>query len=157
MDVCSFRSIMFYDQNLKKRKSTIHYFRSMVNCLVWHPESTTTDEWTSSTANYLAVASDWSIVIFDMSELIKEMETESTEDCIEKEDSNEERKLHASWKIVATLNGHIDKVVCLAWSSHCSGHLVSGSYDNVAQVFDLKIYAYILYSNLYQSNSFTII
>ncbi|KAL6431847.1 hypothetical protein ACFW04_007362 [Cataglyphis niger] len=131
-------SINFYDQNLKKHKNTIHYFRYMVNCLVWHPESTTTDEWTSLTANYLAVASDCNIVIFDMSELIKEMQISNIEDCIEKEDSNEERKLHASCKIVATLNGHIDKVVCLAWSPHCSGHLVSGSYDNVAQVWNVK-------------------
>lgn len=123
----------------------------MVNCLVWHPESTTTDEWTSSAANYLAIASDCNIVIFDMSELIKEMQMANIEDCIEEKDSNEERKLHASCKIVATLNGHIDKVVCLAWSPHCSGHLVSGSYDNVAQVFDLKIY--ILYTNLYSQTN----
>lgn len=122
---------MFYDQNLKKRNNTIHILRSMVNCLAWHPESTTTDEWMSSSANYLAVASDWNIIIFDMSELIKEMKM-NTEGCNEeKEDNNDERKLY---KMVATLNGHIDKVVCLAWSPHVSGFLVSGSYDNVAQV-----------------------
>lgn len=130
MDICSFRAIMFYDQKLKKRKNTIHVLRSMVNCLAWHPDSTATDKWTSSTANYLAVASDWNIVVFDMSELIKELKT-STEDYIQEEDSNEERKLH---KMVATLNGHVDKVVCLAWSPHFSGHLVSGSYDHIAQV-----------------------
>lgn len=126
-----FRSIMFYDQNLRKHKNTIHILRSMVNCLAWHPESTTTDDWMSSNANYLAVASDWNIIIFDMSELIKEMKM-NIEDCNEeKEDNNEECKLY---KMVATLNGHIDKVVCLAWNPHVSGFLVSGSYDNVAQV-----------------------
>jgi len=102
----------------------------MVNCLAWHPDSTSTDEWISSSANYLAVAFDSNIIICDMSELIKEIEA-NPEDCNEEEDTNEERKLY---KMVATLNGHIDKVVCLAWSPHVSGYLVSGSYDNVTQV-----------------------
>ncbi|GAB1867613.1 Gem-associated protein 5 [Camponotus japonicus] len=126
-------SIMFYDQKLRKRNSTIHILRSMVNCLAWHPDSTSTDEWISSNANYLAVAFDSNIIICDMSELIKEIEA-NPEDCNE-EDNNEERKLY---KMVATLNGHIDKVVCLAWSPHVSGYLVSGSYDNVAQVWNVE-------------------
>lgn len=101
----------------------------MVNCLAWHPESTMADKWMSPIANYLAVASDsCSIMIFDMSKLIKELEATGTEDIIE---NDQDCTMH---KIVATLNGHSDKVVCLAWSPHFSGHLVSGSYDNIAQV-----------------------
>ncbi|KYM76201.1 Gem-associated protein 5 [Atta colombica] len=126
-------SIMFYDQKLRKRGSSIHILRNVVNCLAWHPESTMADKWMSPIANYLAVASDsCSIMIFDMSKLIKELETTGTEDIIE---NDQNCTMH---KIVATLNGHSDKVVCLAWSPHFSGHLVSGSYDNIAQVWNVE-------------------
>lgn len=122
---------MFYDQKLKKRGNSIHILRTVVNCLAWHPESTMADKWISPIANYLAVASDsCSIMIFDMSKLIKELEVTGIEDIIENEE-DQERPMH---KIVATLNGHIEKVVCLAWSPHFNGHLVSGSYDNIVQV-----------------------
>lgn len=128
---CFLRSIIFYDQKLRKRGNPIHYnARTMVNCLAWHPESTMADKSISPTANYLAVASDsCSIFILDMSKLIKELEVTGAEDVIDNEDDY--RPMH---KIVAKLNGHSQKVVCLAWSPHFSGHLVSGSYDNVAQV-----------------------
>ncbi|XP_029169369.1 gem-associated protein 5-like [Nylanderia fulva] len=58
-------SIMFYDQKLTKQYA-IDILRYMVNCLAWHPESTATDKWKSPAANYLTVASDWTIIIFDM-------------------------------------------------------------------------------------------
>lgn len=120
---------MFYDQKLRKRGNSIHILRNVVNCLAWHPESTMADKWISPIANYLAIASDSSsIMIFDMSKLIKELEATGSEDVIE---NDQERIMH---KLVATLNGHCEKVVCLAWSPHFSGHLVSGSYDNIAQV-----------------------
>ncbi|KYN08591.1 PREDICTED: gem-associated protein 5 [Cyphomyrmex costatus] len=126
-------SIMFYDQKLRKRGNSIHILRNVVNCLAWHPESTMADKWMSPIANYLAVASDsCSIMIFDMSKLIKELEATGMKDVIE---NDQERTMH---KIVATLNGHSDKVVCLAWSPHFSGHLVSGSYDNIAQVWNVE-------------------
>jgi len=63
-----------------------------------------------------------------MSKLIKELEATDTENVTE---NDQERMMH---EIVATLNGHSDKVVCLIWSPHFSGFLVSGSYDNIAQV-----------------------
>lgn len=130
---------MFYDQKLRKRGNSIHILRTTVNCLTWHPESTMADKYTSPNANYLAVASDSSnIMIFDMSKLIKKLEETDTEDVIENEDDQK----HTLHKTVATLNGHSDKVVCLAWSPHFSGHLVSGSYDNIAQV------KYTLYSSV---------
>lgn len=122
---------MFYDQNLRKRGNSIHISRTMVNCLAWHPESTMADKWISPIANYLAVASDsCNIMIFDMTKLIKKLEETGTEDDIGNED-DQECTMH---KLVTTLNGHSEKVVCLAWSPHFSGHLVSGSYDNIAQV-----------------------
>lgn len=122
---------MFYNQNLRKRGNSIHILRTTVNCLAWHPESTMADKSISSIANYLAVASDsCNIMIFDMTKLIKKLEESDIEDVIENED-DQECMMH---KMVATLNGHSEKVVCLAWSPHFSGHLVSGSYDNIAQV-----------------------
>jgi len=60
-----------------------------------------------------------------MSKLIKELEATGTENVIE---NDQERTMH---EIVATLNGHSEKVLCLAWSPHFSEHLVSGSYDNI--------------------------
>ncbi|XP_039310637.1 gem-associated protein 5 isoform X2 [Solenopsis invicta] len=128
-------SIMFYDQKLKKRGTSIHILRTKVNCLVWHPDSTMTDTWKSPFASYLAVASDsYSIMIFDMSKLLKELEVTGIEDVIEN-GNGEHATMH---KLVATLNGHSEKVVCLAWSPHISGHLVSGSYDNIAQVWNVE-------------------
>ncbi|XP_011872793.1 PREDICTED: gem-associated protein 5 isoform X2 [Vollenhovia emeryi] len=129
-------SIIFYDQKLRKRGNSIHFVRTMVNCLTWHPESTMADKSISPNANYLAAAFDsCNIMIFDMSKLIRELETTGTADVIENGDDIEERTMH---KMVATLNGHVDKVVCLAWSPHFSGHLVSGSYDNTAQVWNVE-------------------
>lgn len=92
--------------------------------------------------NYLAVASDSSdIIILDVSDLINSLEEsrDINEECTipktlqitENVDSSKQGNLH---KVVTTLNGHSEKVVCLAWSPHFSGHLVSGSYDHTAQV-----------------------
>ncbi|XP_071629250.1 gem-associated protein 5 [Temnothorax longispinosus] len=129
-------SIIFYDQKLRKRGNSIHILRAMVNCLAWHPESTMADKCMSPIANYLAVASDTcSIMVFDMSKLIKELEATGAEDVIDNDDDSQQRTMH---RMVATLNGHSEKVVCLAWSPHFSGHLVSGSYDNTAQVWNVE-------------------
>ncbi|KAL0127536.1 hypothetical protein PUN28_003065 [Cardiocondyla obscurior] len=126
-------SIMFYDQKLRKRGNSINILRNKVNCLAWHPDSTMADRWMSPMANYLAVASDSkNIMIFDMSNLIKELIVTGSKDVIQDED--EEHTMH---KMIGLLNGHSEKVVCLAWSPHFSGHLVSGSYDNIAQVWNV--------------------
>ncbi|XP_036139651.1 gem-associated protein 5 isoform X2 [Monomorium pharaonis] len=125
-------SIIFYDQMLNKRGNTIHILRTVVNCLAWHPDSTMADEWTSPFANYLAVASDsCSILIYDMSKLLKELKDNGDVT----ENRNDKDAMH---KLVTTLNGHFEKVVCLAWSPHFSGYLVSGSYDNIAQVWNVE-------------------
>lgn len=121
---------MFFDQKFEKCGNTIYILKTIVNCLVWHPESTAADKWESSMKDYLAVASDsTSIMIIDVSDLTKKQK--SMIDPIEDEDGNQQ---HNSHKIITKLNGHSDKVVCLAWSPHFSGHLVSGSYDKIVQV-----------------------
>ncbi|KAL6264530.1 hypothetical protein P5V15_004637 [Pogonomyrmex californicus] len=131
-------SLAFFDQKLRKRGNSIHILRTTVNCLVWHPESTTAEKWTSPYANYLAVASDsCDIIIFDLSKLIIELEKTGTEDLIENEDKEQEKE-RTRHKIVATLTGHSDRVVCLAWNPHFSGLLVSGSYDNTAQIWNVE-------------------
>ncbi|XP_011636844.1 gem-associated protein 5 [Pogonomyrmex barbatus] len=131
-------SLAFFDQKLRKRGNSIHILRTTVNCLVWHPESTTAERWTSPYANYLAVASDsCDIIIFDLSKLIIELEKTGTKDLIENEDKEQEKD-RTSHKIVATLTGHSDRVVCLAWNPHFSGLLVSGSYDNTAQIWNVE-------------------
>ena len=63
--------------------------------------------------NYLAVALNGSaITIFDIPDSdVTAKETEET----------------YSYKIIATLEGHNERVVCLSWSPHMSGYLVSGS------------------------------
>lgn len=129
-----FRSIMFYDKKLKKCGSTVYILKKVINCLVWHPESTAADTWSSPMKDYLAVASDSpSITILDISDLRKTLETqEEVIDSVKmNEEDDQQRNVH---KTVAKLNGHSEKVVCLAWSPHFSGYLVSGSYDYTAQV-----------------------
>ncbi|KAG7201057.1 hypothetical protein KM043_017605 [Ampulex compressa] len=115
-------SIAFFDRNLTKCGHDIHVQKKITYCMVWHPESTATDLAYSPYRNYLAVAfNSPTISILDVSEL-----TERTS--ADKEPSN-------VYKIVANLVGHLERVVCLAWSPHFSGHLVSGSYDNTVQVW----------------------
>lgn len=80
----------------------------------------------------LAVASDSpTILIYNVSDLRKELETQEKISEPIDNGNNQQRNTH---KLVATLNGHNDKVVCLAWSPHVTGYLVSGSYDSTAQV-----------------------
>lgn len=70
--------------------------------------------------NYLAVAISGSAInIFDISTSY-----------------HQENKSDQSsfYRTIATLNAHTEKVVCLSWSPHISGYLVSGSYDNTARV-----------------------
>ncbi|XP_025162758.1 gem-associated protein 5 [Harpegnathos saltator] len=128
--------ILFYDRNLKKCGNMIYLSKKTVNCLVWHPESTAVDTLSSPMKDYLAVASDSStILIYDISDLRKELETQEKIVDLTENGNNEQRNMH---KLVATLNGHSDRVVCLAWSPHVTGYLVSGSYDCTAQVWDVE-------------------
>lgn len=102
----------------------IRVLNKSIQCFAWHPESTQTDEGLSPMQNYLAVATTEStITIFDISS--------------KKNDDNESFEL--SHRLVATLKGHSEKVVTLAWSPHITGYLVSGAYDYSAQVSDCAI------------------
>lgn len=109
-----------------------------MNCLTWHPDSTSTDKWMSPYANYLAVASDsHNILIYDLTELIQILKASTTPSEVSTRDNFDSEESSKTYKLVATLKGHSNKVICLAWSPHISGHLVSGSYDGTAQVRDI--------------------
>lgn len=109
----------------------------MLHCLVWHPDSTTTDLTFSPLKNYLAAAFESpTIVIFDLSNLMNHF-TKLQESNDNDQVNNDIYKVN---EVVCTLTGHTKNVVCLAWSPYISGYLISGSYDGTAQV--LKLYSY---------------
>jgi WD40 repeat protein len=98
-----------------------------VQCIAWHPESTLSDLSISAMHNYLAVGINGpEIVVFEINNTSNSEECASNESCF--------------YKVIATLKAHSEKVVCLAWSPHISGYLVSGSYDCTAQVCTLLLY-----------------
>lgn len=108
----------------------------MVHCLVWHPESTATDLTFSQLKNYLAVAFEsCTILVFDLSNFIDHFE--KMEDSTNNENLKEKCDIYKVHEIVASLTGHVQNVVCLAWSPHVSGHLISSSYDGTAQVLQI--------------------
>lgn len=106
-------------------------------CLTWHPDSTATDLTFSPLRNYIAVAYNaTTITIFDLSDLLEKMnEVNVPTGSNDKVTDTEEISSRTVNKVVATLNGHSNKIVSLAWSPHLSGYLVSSSYDCTAQVF----------------------
>ncbi|XP_014224156.1 gem-associated protein 5 [Trichogramma pretiosum] len=114
-------SISFYNRDLSQCGSTMHVLSKPIQDFKWHPISTLADSNISEMQNYLAVAvNSTTITIFDIS--INNSEDES-------------EKL--TFKTVAVLNGHSEKVVSLAWSPHISGYLASGSYDRTVQVWKI--------------------
>lgn len=109
----------------------------MVHCLVWHPESTATDSTFSPLKNYLAVAFEsCTILIFDLSNFIDHFT--KLKNSTNNDNLKEKCDIYKVNEIVATLNGHSKNVVCLAWSPYISGHLISGSYDGIAQVWNIE-------------------
>ncbi|XP_066583627.1 gem-associated protein 5 isoform X2 [Prorops nasuta] len=127
-------SILFYNRHLELLTDhSLCALKKTVHCLAWHPESTATDLTISPMHNYLAVAYDAEIImVFDVSELI-ELLTHSHQAVNEKDAG-----ISNFYKVVAKLNGHVDKVVSLAWSPHFSGHLVSSSFDNTVQIWKVE-------------------
>ncbi|XP_011499580.1 PREDICTED: gem-associated protein 5 [Ceratosolen solmsi marchali] len=118
-------SLSFLKPDLSEYEHTIHTLCKAVQCIAWHPESTLSDLNISTMNNYVAVAVNGpEIVVFEIYNI------NNSEDC-------KSNKL-SFYKTVATLNGHSEKVVCLAWSPHISGYLVSGSYDYTAQVWKVE-------------------
>ncbi|XP_031783799.1 gem-associated protein 5 [Nasonia vitripennis] len=117
-------SISFLNRDLKEYGSTINLLHKAIQCLTWHPESTSSDLNISAMQNYLAVAINGSAInIFDILT------------CDPEENKSDQSSFY---RTVATLNGHSEKVVCLSWSPHISGYLVSGSYDNTAKVWKIE-------------------
>ncbi|XP_012279688.1 gem-associated protein 5 [Orussus abietinus] len=129
-------TVSFLDQKLSKCGKTIHSLKKAVYRLAWHPCSTATDLTLSAFRDYLAVAINAStITVFNISNTSADAVdsiTDQLNDVSIKDDES------IKYDVVATLNGHVDKVVCLAWSPHFSGYLVSGNYNNSAQVWKIE-------------------
>ena len=114
---------------------TTKFSSNMLHCLVWHPDSTTTDLTFSPLKNYLAAAFESStIVIFDLSNLMDHF-TKLQESSDNDQVNTDTYKVN---EVVCTLTGHTKNVVCLAWSPYISGYLISGSYDGTAQVWNVE-------------------
>ncbi|KAK0095845.1 hypothetical protein PV326_007211 [Microctonus aethiopoides] len=138
-------SLSFMNNKLQPCGQTIFHLKKAVQCLSWHPDSTATDVKYSPLKHYFAAATNANaITIFDMSTMINQIVDAASEKNGDNDEKiNEEIKLNgtnktAQHKVVAVLIGHVDRVVCLAWSPHISGYLVSGSYDNTAQVWNVN-------------------
>ncbi|XP_033216960.1 gem-associated protein 5 [Belonocnema kinseyi] len=133
--------ISFFDRNLKELEGSIYNpLRTAVHCLVWHPESTATDLSMSPLQNYLAVAFNSAVItVFDICDLKSNPEAKENGEVVP-DFSNQEAKEPAAafYRTVATLSGHSERVVSLAWSPHQSGYLVSGSYDNTVQIWKVE-------------------
>lgn len=94
--------------------------KKAIQSLAWHPASTYTDTEFSVCRNWLAVASNETVIkVYDFQQLV---EGGATTDKTP----------------VAELSGHLSRVVCVSWSPHISGQLVSASYDGTAQVWDVR-------------------
>ena len=132
--------ISFFDRHLKELEGSIYNpLRTAVHCLVWHPESTATDLSMSPLQNYLAVAFNSSLItVFDVCDLKSMSEVKENGEAVENVENGEAKEPAAFYRTVATLSGHLERVVSLAWSPHQSGYLVSGSYDNTVQVCCIK-------------------
>nr|CAD7427827.1 unnamed protein product [Timema monikensis] len=101
---------------------TLFTIKKMIQCLAWHPESTATDTGLSPYRHWLAVSSnERTITVVDTSKLTK----------------GESDINNKTIKSCFTLTGHLNRVVSMAWSPHVSGQLVSVSFDDTAQVWDV--------------------
>ncbi|XP_046831428.1 gem-associated protein 5 isoform X2 [Vespa crabro] len=133
-------TILFYNRDLKEFGHTTSVMNVGVHCLIWHPDSTATDLTFSPLRNYIAVAYNATIItILDLSDLLKKItEVNVLTGSNDKVNDTEEISSRTVNKIVATLNGHSNKIVGLSWSPHLSGYLVSSSYDCTAQVWNVE-------------------
>lgn len=130
-----FRTVTFFN---RKFKACGHakFSSKIVHCLAWHPESTATDITYSPLRNYLAVAFECcTILIFDLSNFVDYFA--KLEDSINDDNLKEKCDIYKVHELITTLTGHVQNVVCLAWSPYMSGYLISGSYDRTAQVLEI--------------------
>ncbi|CAA9997943.1 unnamed protein product [Nesidiocoris tenuis] len=84
--------------------------KKLVQCVVWHPATVTSENTQSPFNTWLASASD-NVQVMNV--------TSSGVD------------------VIASLNSHTEKVVCIAWSPHFNGLLITASYDYTSQVWDV--------------------
>ncbi|KAK9498761.1 hypothetical protein O3M35_003324 [Rhynocoris fuscipes] len=89
---------------------TVFAHKRLIQCVVWHPGSVTSENAISPYSSWLATSSD-NIQIINV-----------TEEGVE---------------TIACLNTHSEKVVSLCWSPHFNARLISASYDYTSQVWDV--------------------
>ncbi|XP_073993143.1 gem nuclear organelle associated protein rigor mortis [Rhodnius prolixus] len=89
---------------------TVFAHKKLIQCVVWHPGSVTSENAVSPYSSWLATASD-NIQIINV-----------TNEGVE---------------TIACLNTHSEKVVSLCWSPHFNARLISASYDYTSQVWDV--------------------
>ncbi|KAL2748138.1 gem-associated protein 5 isoform X1 [Vespula maculifrons] len=133
-------TILFYNRDLKEFGHSVSVMNIGVHCLIWHPDSTATDLTYSPLRNYIAVAYNaTTITVLDLSDLFEKINDANIfTGSNDKVNDTERIPSRTVNKIVATLNGHSNKIVGLAWSPHLSGYLVSSSYDCTAQVWNVE-------------------
>ncbi|CAL7940645.1 unnamed protein product [Xylocopa violacea] len=120
-----------------ERRGYAKFSSEMVYCLAWHPESTATDLTLSPLKNYLAVAfASCTVVVYDLTNFMDHFI--KADDTTKNGNLEENCDIYKVHKIVATLTGHVQDVVCLAWNPYISGQLISGSYDGIAQVWNVE-------------------
>ncbi len=121
-------SVEVLDLRSMKILFTLKTFRKLIESLAWHPRYYSAVE--STMSGWLAVASNENdIHVFDLSEQLKARQVQDA-------DENKETPLITAPKSV--LSGHLSRVNHLSWSHHEEGKLVSASWDNSAQVWDVK-------------------
>lgn len=104
---------------------TLFAHKKLIQCLAWHPESTATDTTYSPCRHWLAVASNEThIKVFDLAHLAKDNE---------QAEASQLKSISSCF----TLSGHLSRVVSMCWSPHIGGQLVSVSYDDTAQVWNV--------------------
>ena len=108
--------------------------KKLIQCLKWHPTFTFQSAEASKMSNWLAVASnDTSIksiltaIRFSFMLVLQYLLLKNIVFSV-----NDQAP--ASFTLVATLSGHKERVVSVAWNPHKDGSLLSASYDGTAQV-----------------------
>uniref|UniRef100_A0A1B6L1G8 Uncharacterized protein n=2 Tax=Graphocephala atropunctata TaxID=36148 RepID=A0A1B6L1G8_9HEMI len=90
---------------------TVYPHKKLMNNLDWHPETVASDNNISPYKDWLATSCD-NIKVYNI-------------------------PAEGQPELVATLSGHSEKIVGLAWSPHFNGRLLSASYDDTVQVWDV--------------------
>lgn len=111
--------------------TSVKVHSSLVQDLSWHPQCCSSDTSdVSPQSNWLATASnDVNICILDVTSVLEGKLGES--------DNNSLPSALSNVPCIATLKGHKLRVSKLAWSPHEGGRLLSVSYDQCAQVWDV--------------------